>query len=182
MLLSVLTLPLLFPPSSVSYRLLSSWVPIAFLKSPSVFSSLEHLSCPVVLLMYITLPFFLFLHPSPLDFLSIIMKRGVARDGGRETLREVGFIWPYNINVLLCIMYSAPKLTFSAWLSLLRLCLINKITWNIIAVKWVKFWSCFSLSVRQISAQMIKMSIYALMRDFAVFFGAPTYLQLTSST
>lgn len=108
-----------------------------------------------------------------------IMKGGVDRDGGRETLREVGFIWPCDINVLLSIMYSAPKLTVSAWL--LRLCVINKITWNFVAVKLVKLWFCFSLSVRGTSSQII-MSIWALMRGFVLFFGVPTYLQLTSST
>lgn len=36
--------------------------------------------------------------------------------GGRETLKEVGCIWPYNINALLYIMHSAPKLTVSSWL------------------------------------------------------------------
>lgn len=35
-----------------------------------------------------------------------------------KPFRELGFIWPYNINVPLCIMYSSPKLTLSAWLSL----------------------------------------------------------------
>lgn len=59
--------------------------------------------------------------PAPFSSSSVfhIIKGGVDRHGGRETLREVGFIWPYNINVLLCIMYSAPKLTVSAWLKLL---------------------------------------------------------------
>lgn len=70
-----------------------------------------------------------------------IIKEEVDRHGGRETLKEVGCIWPYNINVLLCIMHSAPKLTVSAWL---RLCFIKKFTWNLFEVKWIKFQWSFS--------------------------------------
>lgn len=68
---------------------------------------------------------------------SFILSKKWIRHGGRETLREVRFIWPSNINVPLCIMYVAPKLTVSAWLKLLRCHLINKLTSNLIATKWI---------------------------------------------
>lgn len=84
--------------------------------------------------MWMTLPFFPFLLALYSSTVFHIIQGGVDRHGGRETLREVGFIWPYNINVPLCIMYSAPKLTVSAWPSPLRLRSINKFTRNLDAV------------------------------------------------